>query len=87
MKLRLYLPVWGALVQILVADVTDLAPVDRGTASALYFSIYYFTGAVGGYLPGLAWERYHWIGVAAAGWIAVALAATVLTLGGRRTIA
>ena len=67
--------------------VAEASPVDRGTASALYFSIYYFTGAVGGYLPGLAWERYHWIGVAAAGWIAVALAATVLTLGGRRTIA
>src|SRR5438477_2754506 len=67
--------------------VAEASPVDRGTASALYFSIYYLTGAVGGYLPGLAWERYHWIGVAAAGWIAVAVAATVLTLGGRRTIA
>ena len=64
--------------QLGVAEATS---ADRGTASALYFSIYYFTGALGGYLPGLAWERFHWIGVAAAGWTAVALAATVLALG------
>jgi MFS transporter, YNFM family, putative membrane transport protein len=70
--------------QLGVADATTL---DRGTASALYFSIYYFTGALGGYLPGLAWEQFHWAGVAVAGWIAVALATTVLALGGRRTIA
>jgi YNFM family putative membrane transporter len=67
--------------------VAEASAVDRGTASALYFSVYYLTGAVGGYLPGLAWERYHWIGVTTAGWIAVAIAATVLALGGRRTIA
>ena len=48
--------------QLGVAEASD---VDRGTASALYFSIYYSVGAVGGYLPGLAWERFHWIGVAA----------------------
>jgi MFS transporter, YNFM family, putative membrane transport protein len=67
--------------------VAEATTVDRGTASALYFSIYYLTGAFGGYLPGLAWERFHWTGVAGAGWIAVALATTVLALGGRRTIA
>jgi YNFM family putative membrane transporter len=67
--------------------VAEASTVDRGTASALYFSVYYLTGAVGGYLPGLAWERYHWIGVTTAGWISVAIAATALALGGRRAIA
>jgi YNFM family putative membrane transporter len=61
--------------QIGVAAASD---VDRGTASALYFSLYYFTGAVGGYLPGVAWERWGWQGVVTTGWIALALAATVL---------
>jgi YNFM family putative membrane transporter len=36
---------------------------DRGVASAMYFSVYYASGALGGYLPGLAWERWHWGGV------------------------
>ena len=61
---------WGGVTaaQIGVAKATD---VDRGTASALYYSIYYFTGALGGYLPGLAWERFRWDGVVATGWIAL----------------
>jgi YNFM family putative membrane transporter len=66
--------------QLGVAEASD---VDRGTASALYFSIYYFTGAVGGYLPGLAWERFHWLGVTCTGWAAVSIAAVVL--GGRNS--
>jgi MFS transporter, YNFM family, putative membrane transport protein len=70
--------------QLGVAEASD---VDRGTASALYFSIYYSVGAVGGYLPGLAWERFHWIGVACTGWAAVAIAAAVLVPGGVRTMA
>ena len=40
-----------------------------------------------GYLPGLAWERFHWIGVACTGWAAVAIAAAVLAPGGVRTMA
>ena len=67
--------------QIGVAEASD---VDRGTASALYYSIYYFTGALGGYLPGLAWEHFHWGGVVVTGWFALALAVTALALGGRR---
>jgi YNFM family putative membrane transporter len=63
--------------QLGVAAATD---VDRGTASAVYFSLYYLTSAVGGYLPGLAWERYSWAGVAVTGFVALALAATALTL-------
>jgi YNFM family putative membrane transporter len=69
--------------QLGVAEATG---VDRGTASAVYFSIYYFTGAIGGYVPGLAWERFHWTGVAATGWSAVAVAAAALLLGGRRAM-
>jgi len=63
--------------QLGVASATD---VDRGTASAVYFSLYYLTSAVGGYLPGLAWERYRWAGVAGTGCVALALAATALAL-------
>jgi YNFM family putative membrane transporter len=36
---------------------------DRGVASAMYFSVYYASGALGGYLPGLAWEHWQWAGV------------------------
>jgi YNFM family putative membrane transporter len=74
---------WGGVTaaQLGVAAATD---VDRGAASAVYFSIYYAIGAVGGYLPGLAWERYRWDGVAITGFAALALAATVLGLGAYR---
>jgi YNFM family putative membrane transporter len=58
--------------------VAEASTLDRGTASALYFSIYYLTGAVGGYLPGLAWERFRWPGVVATGLTAVILAAIIL---------
>ncbi len=64
--------------QLGVADATE---IDRGATSAVYFSLYYFSGALGGYLPGLAWERYRWDGVAATGFAALALAAAVLVLG------
>jgi YNFM family putative membrane transporter len=39
---------------------------DRGVASAIYFSVYYGSGALGGYLPGLAWQRWQWPGVVGA---------------------
>jgi MFS transporter, YNFM family, putative membrane transport protein len=61
--------------QLGIADATS---VDRGTASAIYYSLYYFTGALGGYLPGLAWERFGWQGVVWTGWVALALAAMAL---------
>ena len=34
--------------QLGIADATS---IDRGTASAIYYSLYYLTGALGGYLP------------------------------------
>jgi YNFM family putative membrane transporter len=46
--------------QLGVAGATDS---DRGVASAMYFSTYYVAGALGAYVPGLAWEQWHWTGV------------------------
>ena len=60
--------------QLGVAGATDR---DRGVASAMYFSAYYVAGALGAYVPGLAWEQWHWTGV----W-AMALAAYAIGGGG-----
>jgi YNFM family putative membrane transporter len=58
---------------------------DRGLASAIYFSSYYLAGAIGCWLPGLAWERWEWPGVAGIGLAAYAVALTGLALSARRT--
>ena len=67
--------------------VIGTADVDRGAASAVYFSLYYGVGSLGAYLPGLAWERYGWGGVAVTGFGALAVAGVVLlsphTVNGR----
>jgi YNFM family putative membrane transporter len=75
---------WGGVTaaQLGVADSTA---VDRGAASAVYFSIYYLVGAVGAWLPGLAWDRYRWDGVAVTGFVALALATVVLLAGAGRS--
>ena len=52
--------------------VSEAGDVDRGVASAVYFTLYYVAGAAAGFLPGLAWERWGWPGVA--GCAAAALA-------------
>jgi YNFM family putative membrane transporter len=59
---------------------------DRGLASALYFSAYYVAGALGGYVPGLAFERWGWDGVAglALGAYAIGIAAVLAGVRGRR---
>jgi predicted MFS family arabinose efflux permease len=63
--------------QLGVASAPDR---DRGLASAMYFS-YYVAGALGAYVPGLAWESWHWTGVSALTFTAyaVGLAAIILT--------
>jgi YNFM family putative membrane transporter len=61
--------------------VGDASRSDRGLATALYFSAYYSAGALGAYLPGLAWEEWGWSGVAACGLAALAVAALGLALG------
>ena len=48
--------------------VGDVARVDRGAATALYFSIYYARGALGAYVPGLAWQAWGWGGVVTSAW-------------------
>ena len=60
--------------------VSDVARIDRGAATALYFSIYYASGALGAYVPGLAWERFGWGGVAFVGLGALLVAAVALGL-------
>ena len=55
--------------------ISDVARVDRGAATAVYFSIYYTLGALGAYPPGLAWQAWGWGGVAAVGLVALLVAA------------
>jgi YNFM family putative membrane transporter len=61
--------------QLGVAGATDR---DRGVASAMYFSGYYVAGALGAYVPGLAWEQWHWTGVWAMAIAAYAIGAGAL---------
>jgi YNFM family putative membrane transporter len=61
--------------QLGVAGATDR---DRGVASAMYFSGYYVAGALGAYVPGLAWEQWHWTGVWAMATAAYAVGAGAL---------
>jgi MFS transporter, YNFM family, putative membrane transport protein len=72
--------------QLGVAGATEQ---DRGLASALYFSSYYVAGALGSYLPGLAFERWEWPGVAglALAAYAVGAAAVLASLRRRRLVA
>lgn len=62
--------------------VGDVARADRGAASALYFSTYYGAGALGAYLPGLAWESHGWPGVGWLGLAVLAVAVAALALAG-----
>ena len=63
-------------VQIGVAQASR---VDRGTASGIYFTFYYLSGAVGAYLPGLAWQAWRWHGVALLALASLAAAAALLS--------
>ena len=58
--------------------ISDVARVDRGAATALYFSIYYGLGALGAYVPGVAWQEWGWHGVAAVGFLALLVAVGAL---------
>jgi YNFM family putative membrane transporter len=51
----------------------------KGGAGALYLASYYVGGTLGSFLPGLAWPRWGWPGIAAAsgGALAAGLAAVV----------
>lgn len=51
--------------------------VRPGAASALYYSIYYTAGALGAFLPGLAWQAAGWAGVS----LVVGTVLLIATLG------
>lgn len=55
---------------------------DRGMATALFYSVYYLAGGLGGYLPGLAWQAWGWSGVTglALGVFAIGLSALVIAV-------
>ena len=63
--------------QVGIAEATD---VDRGAASAVYYSLYYASGGIGGYLPGLAWQAWHWNGIALVGLGVLSVGAVALSL-------
>jgi YNFM family putative membrane transporter len=63
--------------------VASSSAVDRGVASALFFSCYYTAGALGAYLPGVAWQDWRWEGVAAVTLGTLAAAAVALAAPGR----
>jgi len=65
--------------------VSDVARVDRGAATAVYFGIYYSGGALGAYLPGLAWQAWGWGGVATTGLVALVVAAAGIASAGAGT--
>jgi MFS transporter, YNFM family, putative membrane transport protein len=66
--------------------VSEAGEVDRGVASAVYFTLYYAAGAAAGFLPGLAWQAWAWPGVAAcaAAALAIGFAALLAPARGRR---
>jgi MFS transporter, YNFM family, putative membrane transport protein len=65
--------------------VSEAGDVDRGVASAVYFTLYYAAGAAAGFLPGLAWQRWEWPGVAACGGVALAIGFAAMLARARRT--
>jgi YNFM family putative membrane transporter len=65
--------------------VSDVARVDRGAATALYFGIYYSCGALGAYLPGLAWQEWGWGGVVTTGLVALVVAGAGIAYAGTGT--
>jgi YNFM family putative membrane transporter len=82
----LALVIGGMFVAVTSAQLglSEAGEVDRGVASAVYFTLYYVAGAAAGFLPGLAWERWEWPGVAACAGGALALGLGALLV--RRTV-
>ena len=64
--------------QVGIAEATD---VDRGAATAVYYSLYYASGGLGGYQPGLAWQTWHWNGIALVGLAVLGLGGVALSAG------
>jgi MFS transporter, YNFM family, putative membrane transport protein len=76
----------GMFVGVTAAQlgVSEAGDVDRGVASAVYFTLYYVAGAAAGFLPGLAWQRWDWPGVAACAAAALTVGFAALVLRRRR---
>ncbi len=78
-----------ALITVGMFTVVTAAPIGvggaegvrPGAASALYYSIYYSAGALGAFLPGLAWQAVGWSGVALVVGAVLAIAAVGALLG------
>lgn len=83
--LALVLVISGMFVGVTSAQlgVSEAGDVDRGVASAVYFTLYYVAGAAAGFVPGLAWQRWDWPGVVVCAAVALAAGFGAL-LGGRR---
>jgi YNFM family putative membrane transporter len=64
--------------------VSAAGEVDRGVASAVYFSLYYLAGALAGFVPGLAWQSWKWPGVACLALAVLAVGLAALLAGARR---
>ncbi len=60
--------------------VSTARGVRGGGASSVYYSVYYSAGALGAFLPGLAWQAVGWGGVAAVcgGAVVIALIGAVM---------
>jgi YNFM family putative membrane transporter len=54
---------------------------DRDRATALYYSVFYVAVGLGAFLPGLAWERWGWGGVAGVGFGTFTVALVALSAG------
>ena len=61
--------------------VGDVATHNRGLASALYFSTYYVAGALGAYLPGIAWQAWQWPGVMAVALVSLGISLAAIAAG------
>ena len=60
--------------------VNETAREAKGGASALYLACYYLGGTLGSWLPGLAWQRWGWNGVAGASLLALCAAALAVSI-------
>jgi len=58
--------------------VNETAAEAKGGANALYLAFYYAGGTLGSWLPGLAWERWGWPGVAASSGAAIGAGALAI---------
>jgi YNFM family putative membrane transporter len=62
------------------AYVNETAREAKGGANALYLAFYYLGGTLGSWLPGLAWQRWGWPGVASASLAAIGAAALAVAV-------